>query len=176
MANVLPAHETKHLDLLSYHYFGHTFDLTQVSDGQSNGTALWLGAQCMSVFLVDALPSRKLSPPKPISTPRLQTVDYFILPLWTWARVDSNFLHFIFALFLCHGLLSKGQATSPASSKFMQQSLSAHRPRAIELGSGIGLTAYVLSSAGLRSRQILKHLSRRLPSCSTRISTRVRHL
>lgn len=28
-------------------------DLKQVNDGTSNGTMLWLGAQCLAVYLVD---------------------------------------------------------------------------------------------------------------------------
>lgn len=50
-----PAHETKHISSLQYRFNEHTFDLAQIDDGHSNGTALWLGAQCLSAFLADAL-------------------------------------------------------------------------------------------------------------------------
>lgn len=53
----LPAHDTKHLSSLSYPFLEHTFALAQRADGVSNGTALWLGAQCLSAFLVDSLPA-----------------------------------------------------------------------------------------------------------------------
>lgn len=75
MDSVLPAHQTKHLDLLSYQYFNHTFELAQTSDGQTNGTALWLGAQCVSVLLADILPSKK---PPPKSTTRMETAGHHV--------------------------------------------------------------------------------------------------
>ncbi|KAJ3555119.1 hypothetical protein NM688_g2750 [Phlebia brevispora] len=87
---VLPAHETKHLPELEYSFRQHTFRLSQLDNGISNGTALWLGAQCLSVFLAHVYGSKHRT----------------------------------------------------------KQSPAAKRPRAIELGSGIGLSAYVpLSNA-----------------------------
>ncbi len=53
----LPAHETKHISTLSYPFRDVVFQLTQRNDGASNGTALWLGAQILSAFLADVLPS-----------------------------------------------------------------------------------------------------------------------
>ncbi|TDL27350.1 hypothetical protein BD410DRAFT_740300 [Rickenella mellea] len=85
--DVLPAHFTKHHPTLVYPFGTHVFYLAQLNDGTANGTALWLGAQCMSVFLVDAV--RQIKP--------------------------------------------KSQR---------------RRPKAIELGSGVGLTALVLASLG----------------------------
>lgn len=76
-ANMFPAHQTKHLPSLAHPILGHTFHLTQSDDGHSNGTALWLGAQILSLYL----------PKLPVPKQR--------------------------------------------------------RPRAVELGSGVGLTAYV---------------------------------
>ena len=49
---MLPAHETKHIPALKYTLLGHTFHLAQSDDGRSNGTALWLGAQVLSLYLV----------------------------------------------------------------------------------------------------------------------------
>ncbi|EGN95417.1 hypothetical protein SERLA73DRAFT_112904 [Serpula lacrymans var. lacrymans S7.3] len=49
----LPAHHTKHLRSLSYSFGISSFSLSQLDDGRSNGTALWLGAQCLSLFLAD---------------------------------------------------------------------------------------------------------------------------
>ncbi|KZT67699.1 hypothetical protein DAEQUDRAFT_792362 [Daedalea quercina L-15889] len=60
-----PAHRTKHLALLRYPFRNTVFDLTQSDNGLTNGTALWLGAQCLSLYLADALklkapPGRRL--------------------------------------------------------------------------------------------------------------------
>ena len=87
-----PAHETKHVPLLDHPFRDRVFHLTQLDNGATNGTGLWLGAQCLSLFLSDALKS-------------------------------------------------KNSPTALAG---------ACRPRAIELGSGIGLSACVLIAA-LRS-------------------------
>ncbi|KAI0673098.1 hypothetical protein C8Q78DRAFT_969837 [Trametes maxima] len=89
-----PAHETKHIPILDYPFRALRFHLAQLDDGATNGSALWLGAQCLSLFLAD---NHKLNKPS-LST---------------------------------HGL-----------------SAPARRPRAIELGSGIGLSALALASMG----------------------------
>ncbi|KAI0318641.1 hypothetical protein OF83DRAFT_1056493 [Amylostereum chailletii] len=86
MLSARPAHETKHISLLPYPFLSSSFSLLQLDDGRSNGTALWLGAQCLSLFLVQLY-----SRPKSVSTAR---------------------------------------------------------PRALELGSGIGLSALALASIG----------------------------
>ncbi|KAI0302096.1 hypothetical protein BC826DRAFT_1151311 [Russula brevipes] len=59
-----PAHHTKHLRSLDYAFLGHRFVLTQKQDGASTGTALWLGAQCLSAYLatVHKKPSRHTRP------------------------------------------------------------------------------------------------------------------
>ncbi|KIM49207.1 hypothetical protein M413DRAFT_15360 [Hebeloma cylindrosporum] len=82
-----PAHLTKHIPLLSYPFASSVFLLAQLSDGVSNGTALWLGGQCLALYL---------------------------------AQFHAKF--------------------KPANSS--------RPPRAIELGSGIGLTALALASLG----------------------------
>ncbi|KAI0273693.1 hypothetical protein BC834DRAFT_840527 [Gloeopeniophorella convolvens] len=46
-----PAHHTKHLPLLHHPFLAHSFALIQRQDGTSTGTALWLGAQCLSLYL-----------------------------------------------------------------------------------------------------------------------------
>lgn len=94
-----PAHETKHLPLLVYPFRHHVFHLAQRDDGATNGTGLWLGAQCLSLYLSDALKSRPSS--------------------------------------------SSAASGSPP-------------PRAIELGSGIGLSACV--SINAISSGFCKHL------------------
>ncbi|PPQ86856.1 hypothetical protein CVT25_012576 [Psilocybe cyanescens] len=78
-----PAHLTKHISHLSYPFASSTFALSQLDDGFSNGTALWLGGQCLALYLAQM-----------------------------------------------HAKLKPVNLSRP--------------PRAIELGSGIGLTAYVL--------------------------------
>jgi hypothetical protein len=50
-AATLPAHRTTHLQSLDYHFLAHTFLLVQRQDSKSTGTALWLGAQCLSAYL-----------------------------------------------------------------------------------------------------------------------------
>lgn len=91
----LPAHKTKHLPLLVYPFHGHLLHLSQLDNGQTNGSALWLGAQCLSLYLADLLKNK---------------------------------------------------------NKFS----AAVRPRAIELGSGVGLSACVLFAAAFLS---LAHFS-----------------
>jgi predicted nicotinamide N-methyase len=81
----LPAHKTKHFSLLDYRFRNCTLQLAQLDDGNTNGTALWMGAQVLSVFLAQHLDHR----------PRVN------------------------------------------------EALPARRPRVLELGSGIGLSAYV---------------------------------
>ncbi|KAF5380904.1 hypothetical protein D9615_003887 [Tricholomella constricta] len=62
------AHSTKHIPLLLYPFAASTFHLAQLTDGVSNGTALWLGAQCLSVFLASINPRLVAQSGKP---PRL---------------------------------------------------------------------------------------------------------
>lgn len=59
MHQPLPAHQTKHLPTLTYPFNGCTFLLAQSSDGISNGTALWLGAQLLAVYAASALNARR---------------------------------------------------------------------------------------------------------------------
>ncbi|KAI0748253.1 hypothetical protein C8Q80DRAFT_1170895 [Daedaleopsis nitida] len=88
---ILPAHETKHIPLLVYPFGPAHFHLAQRDNGVTNGTGLWLGAQCLSLYLAESL---------------------------------------------------KNKSQSPGTSA------GGNRPRAIELGSGIGLSALVLASMG----------------------------
>ena len=53
-----PAHETKHVPLLQYPFRSHIFHLVQLDNGATNGTGLWLGAQCMSLYLSDLLKNK----------------------------------------------------------------------------------------------------------------------
>lgn len=53
MSSPLPAHETKHISQLQYPFRTSVFHLTQLDNGLTNGTGLWLGAQCLSLFLAD---------------------------------------------------------------------------------------------------------------------------
>ncbi|KAJ7109302.1 hypothetical protein C8R44DRAFT_833830 [Mycena epipterygia] len=48
---MLPASNTKHAKLLRCPFDSTVFQLVQSDDGVSNGTALWLGAQCLSAYL-----------------------------------------------------------------------------------------------------------------------------
>ncbi|KZT26307.1 hypothetical protein NEOLEDRAFT_1162325 [Neolentinus lepideus HHB14362 ss-1] len=65
----LPAHHTKHIPLLDYSFLDRRFSLRQLDDGKSNGTALWLGAQCLSLYLADISMKLKASV-KPNTRPR----------------------------------------------------------------------------------------------------------
>ncbi|KAG8899072.1 hypothetical protein FRB99_006953 [Tulasnella sp. 403] len=94
----LPAHETKHHPQLTYPFLDKTFSLKQLNDGQSNGTGLWLGSQCLSLYLSD---------------------------------IEQSLLK------------------SVKARRKVENTTTAERPpRAIELGSGIGLGALALSSSG----------------------------
>lgn len=84
--SILPAHETKHIPLLVYPFGPAHFHLAQRDNGVTNGTGLWLGAQCLSLYLAESLKNKSSS---------------------------------------------------------LGASAGAKRPRAIELGSGIGLSACV---------------------------------
>ncbi|KAH9857009.1 hypothetical protein C2E23DRAFT_721079 [Lenzites betulinus] len=88
MPPLRPAHETKHVPVLACPFRAHLFHLAQLDDGHTNGSALWLGAQCLSLFFSDSLSLKHRPPPAQL------------------------------------------------------------RPRAIELGSGIGLSALALASMG----------------------------
>ncbi|KAH9901056.1 hypothetical protein C8Q73DRAFT_636996 [Cubamyces lactineus] len=90
-----PAHETKHIPILDYPFRALRFHLAQLDNGASNGTALWLGAQCLSLYLADNLKHR-----------------------------------------------------SPSSLGSTALAPDGKRPRVIELGSGIGLSALALASMG----------------------------
>ncbi|KAI0306514.1 hypothetical protein B0F90DRAFT_1690502 [Multifurca ochricompacta] len=58
-----PAHYTKHIQLLNYHFLNHhLFILTQQQDSRSTGTSLWLGAQCLSLYLATVHKSIHQSP------------------------------------------------------------------------------------------------------------------
>ncbi|KAJ7097981.1 hypothetical protein B0H15DRAFT_823677 [Mycena belliarum] len=51
---MLPASHSKHSKLLLCPFASTVFRLVQSDDGVSNGTALWLGAQCLSAYLAYA--------------------------------------------------------------------------------------------------------------------------
>ncbi|KAJ3483343.1 hypothetical protein NLI96_g6378 [Meripilus lineatus] len=97
MSTPLPAHKTKHIHHLQYPFRNTSFHLAQLDNGLTNGTGLWLGGQCLSVYL---------------------------------AHIYGRKQH---------------QHDQQTVSPHMQKN---HRPRAIELGSGIGLSALALSSLG----------------------------
>ncbi|KAG1877894.1 hypothetical protein DFJ58DRAFT_648214 [Suillus subalutaceus] len=100
MSDIQPAHHTKHLPVLAYPFNSVAFHLVQRDDGTSNGTALWLGAQVLSVYLSAEFKGKSR---KTIET-----------------GTDNN------ASVLCNTA----------------------RPKAVELGSGIGLMALALASLG----------------------------
>lgn len=52
-----PAHDTKHEPELAYPFLSCTFRLRQFNDGRGNGTGLWLGSQCLSLYLEDIQPT-----------------------------------------------------------------------------------------------------------------------
>ena len=59
---VRPAHETKHIQELQYPFLASTFHLAQHDNGLANGTALWLGAQCLSLYLADICARKAANP------------------------------------------------------------------------------------------------------------------
>ncbi|KLO12606.1 hypothetical protein SCHPADRAFT_407983 [Schizopora paradoxa] len=117
----LPAHETKHISSLSYPSRDVVFQLAQRNDGASNGTALWLGAQILSAFLADVLSSSTTANRHSRSTESN-------LPVRS-CRVPPD-----------------GTAKGPNALRVPDQPT--RNPTAIELGSGIGLSALTLASMG----------------------------
>lgn len=53
MTSSVPAHLTKHIPRLQHPFNNLSFALAQRADGVSNGTALWLSGQCLSIYLAD---------------------------------------------------------------------------------------------------------------------------
>lgn len=96
MSDTQPAHHTKHLPVLAYPLNNVAFHLVQRDDGISNGTALWLGAQVLSVYL------------------------------------SAEFK-------------GKSKTIETGTNNNMYDTA---RPKAVELGSGIGLMALALASLG----------------------------
>ncbi|KAG2158347.1 uncharacterized protein EDB93DRAFT_1100544 [Suillus bovinus] len=99
MSDTQPAHHTKHLPVLAYPANNVVFHLVQRDDGISNGTALWLGAQVLSVYLSAEFKGKS------------RTIE-------TGTHNSASVLY------------------------------DTARPKAIELGSGIGLMALALASIG----------------------------
>jgi len=60
-----PAHLTKHIPLLVCPFNNSSFALSQRADGVSNGTALWLGGQCLAMYLAHNLPRCHLASKRP---------------------------------------------------------------------------------------------------------------
>ncbi|KAF7778793.1 hypothetical protein Agabi119p4_3138 [Agaricus bisporus var. burnettii] len=60
-----PAHATKHVPLLAFSTPNATFHLAQLQDGVANGTALWLGAQCLAAYLAESHLRYRSTPPTP---------------------------------------------------------------------------------------------------------------
>lgn len=54
MSASCPAHATKHIPVLQYTFANSIFHLSQLQNGISNGTALWLGGQCLIAYLADS--------------------------------------------------------------------------------------------------------------------------
>ncbi|KAG1754533.1 hypothetical protein EDB19DRAFT_1969826 [Suillus lakei] len=100
MSDTQPAHHTKHLPVLAYPFNKVAFHLLQRDDGTSNGTALWLGAQVLSIFLSAEFKSKSKKTAA------------------TGTDNDASVLY------------------------------NTARPKAVELGSGIGLMALALASLG----------------------------
>ncbi|EIN07471.1 hypothetical protein PUNSTDRAFT_71007 [Punctularia strigosozonata HHB-11173 SS5] len=60
---MLPAHRTKHLPRITCAVGAVAFELEQRDDGgDTTGSTLWLGAQCLALYLADDGPKPKLRP------------------------------------------------------------------------------------------------------------------
>ena len=68
---VRPAHETKHIPELEYPFLASSFRLAQLDNGVSNGTALWLGAQCLSIYLAHLYGTKHRAPTQQARRPRV---------------------------------------------------------------------------------------------------------
>jgi hypothetical protein len=65
----LPAHHTKHLKMLEYPIGRDLIvNLSQLDDETTNGTTLWLAAQCLSLFLANShkKPRHSIARPKAV--------------------------------------------------------------------------------------------------------------
>jgi predicted nicotinamide N-methyase len=58
---MLPAHQTKHLPVLYARVGPHTFRLRQAANGDTNGSALWLGGQLLAAHLLELHATGKLA-------------------------------------------------------------------------------------------------------------------
>jgi protein N-lysine methyltransferase METTL21D len=62
-----PAHSTKHIHNLIYEFNSRfTFNLVQLQNGISNGTALWLGGQVLACYLATLYQDAKHPPQRAI--------------------------------------------------------------------------------------------------------------
>ncbi|THU86412.1 hypothetical protein K435DRAFT_868296 [Dendrothele bispora CBS 962.96] len=55
-----PAHKTKQIPSLPYRIANFSFTIRQSDNGKANGTALWLGAQCLSLYLLAYKPATRV--------------------------------------------------------------------------------------------------------------------
>jgi hypothetical protein len=62
MSSSQPAHNTKHVPFLISPFVHSTFTLSQLADGVSNGTALWLAGQCLALYLAHNHPQSSPHP------------------------------------------------------------------------------------------------------------------
>jgi hypothetical protein len=72
---MLPAHYTKHVPELDVKIGGSTFRLNQSDKGDTNGTALWLGGQLLSVYLLSLHGAKRLSRAKGSNEQRMRVIE-----------------------------------------------------------------------------------------------------
>ncbi|THH06757.1 hypothetical protein EW145_g3875 [Phellinidium pouzarii] len=140
----LPAHQTKHLSTLVYPFFDTTLTLSQSDDGDSNGTALWLGAQCLSVFLASVLPTFTSTP---TSNPRRDSRTASAFP----GAVTSLILKPVGTQIIIQVSRCTRSLTSAFAFVYINQyapAIASNPFRAVELGSGVGLSALAMASLG----------------------------
>lgn len=117
---VRPAHHTKHLSLLQHPFRASSFHLTQRNNGQTNGTALWLGAQCLALYLAHICARKSTIP-----SHRRPTVVELGSGIGLSAYVRSPLLY----SFLQHGVYSVASSppVSQARSLFPRVGCPGHR-------------------------------------------------
>jgi protein N-lysine methyltransferase METTL21D len=72
---MLPAHHTKHVPVLDVRIGEHAFRLSQSDKGDTNGTALWLGGQLLSVYLLSLHATGKLERKQSADKGRLRAIE-----------------------------------------------------------------------------------------------------
>ncbi|KAF5358276.1 hypothetical protein D9756_001644 [Leucocoprinus leucothites] len=117
-ASCPPAHATKHLPILPYAFANSIFHLNQLQDGVSNGTALWLGGQCLAAYLAEshAKYSSQQRPPRAIELGSGIGLTALSLSALGWDVVATDIPHVITSV-LNNNIRNNQQGLPPGSGR-----------------------------------------------------------